>query len=57
MDIATFEAIIAEDRYDEYAAVYGVKEKFYEKFPIKEATKESTDKQCAICIKYYKPGD
>ena len=44
MDIDTFEAILAEDKYDEYAAIYGVKEKFYEKFPIKVATKESADK-------------
>ena len=43
MDIKTFEAIIAEDKYDEYEQQYGVKEKFYEKFPIKVATKASTE--------------
>ena len=57
MDIETFEAIMNEDQYDEMMERYGVKQNFYEKFPIKEATKDSTDKQCSVCIKYYKVGD
>ena len=56
MDIETFEAIMAEDRAGNYEEEYGVKEKFYEKFPVKVATKASTDKQCAICLKYYNLG-
>ena len=55
MDIAKFEAIRAEERA-EIEAQFGVKEKFYEKFPVKEATENSTDKQCSICLKYYQIG-
>ena len=49
---------MAEDREaaTNYEEEYGVKAEFYEKFPVKVATKASTDKQCAICIKYYNVG-
>lgn len=55
IDIETFEAIRREE--DEASrSLFGVKRKFYEKFPIKVATKNSTDKQCSICIRNYKIG-
>ena len=36
---------------------YGVQQKFYERFPIKEATEDSTEKTCAICLVNYKAGN
>ena len=42
MDIETFKAIMDEESID-VEAKWGVKKEFYERFPIKEATKDSTE--------------
>ena len=44
MDIATFEAIREEEQEESTRNMFGVKRKFYERFPIKVATKTSADK-------------
>ena len=56
MDIETFNAIM-DDAFPDCEAKWGVKKEFYERFPIKEATKNSTESQCAVCIQNYKVGD
>ena len=55
MDLETFKAIRDEES-QEWEQEFGVKREFYERFPIREATKDSTDKDCSICLKHYKPG-
>ena len=54
MDIKTFKAIIDEQDYESIKAQYGVQNKFMTQFPIRSATKESTDKTCSICCDKYK---
>ena len=44
MDIETFEAIVNEEELHDQRDKFGVKRKFYERFPIKKATDSSTDK-------------
>ena len=57
MDAETYESLINDELYDDITRLYGVRQEFYEKFPIMEAVKDSDTNMCAICIKHYSKGD
>ena len=57
MSMETFNRITEQDYNETVREIYALKPKFYEKFPIMEATKESSEKMCSICLQHYKKGN